>query len=370
MARQPSYDAARKLVEKELGHRMRDAFWRYLLDMGLVHEFIIGQAEPSELAERVRYLESNFASISRDVKDDKPSPSSPPNHLVVGRYRHLRKGSPSYEALIERVAALAAQIEPVRSFRARVLHDRLLSAHEVERWLRHQAEEDGPCKVLKLEVPVPWEYQQKDTWEATLLSLQDIDAQVSTGFEYPSVWYYEPQMGIACEMYVNPNGVLGQLRQVSWNVARSYHWQLADATSFILTGSCPPIASIIETIEYLNVWGKRAQALSRITLEIDPALPPRVLAKVYADIRRFLGIERNREPTDKSRQLAEFTQARPFDESWTKRMVAWNKKYPKWAYKQEDNFGRDCRQAQRRLVGANLPQGRKPSARNKKAQQN
>lgn len=50
-------------------------------------------------------------------------------------------------------------------------------------------------------------------------------------------------------------------------------------------------------------------------------------------------------------ELVLFCDKRPDEETWAKRMEAWNDEHPDWAYTEPKNFLRDANQGLRRLLG-------------------
>jgi hypothetical protein len=112
---------------------------------------------------------------------------------------------------------------------------------------------------------------------------------------------------------VRAGGTLDRLRRLSLALADNYQWDPAQASTFVLTGLIP----------YSQAWAERLQG---------------------ALVRG----RRPREITPKHLELALFTVERE-GEPLTARMTAWSSQHPEWKYAQVTNFGRDSREAVRRL---------------------
>jgi hypothetical protein len=92
-------------------------------------------------------------------------------------------------------------------------------------------------------------------------------------------------------------------------------------------------------------------------MEIDPAMSPREVANLYREIRfRHFG-RRHRSMSAKHLELAKFWSAAGKEITWKALREQWNQLHPKWAYKRDQQFSRDCAQARRRLLGQSQAQG-------------
>ena len=140
--------------------------------------------------------------------------------------------------------------------------------------------------------------------------------------------------------------MLERLRQISDRLSRRYRWQEAQATIFVLTGRTPLVPPAEAKIER-----------EAIVLTVDPSLTPRQVADRYRQFRKdILGGGRIKALSLKHLRLAAFDADRPSQETWKKKMDAWNRSAPEeeWRYKNDGRFKRDCLQAKRRLL-APLP---------------
>jgi hypothetical protein len=112
---------------------------------------------------------------------------------------------------------------------------------------------------------------------------------------------------------VRAGATLDRLRRLSVALADNYQWDPEQASTFMLTGLVPYSQAWVERLRGALVRGRRPR-------EISP----------------------------KHLELALFTAERE-GEPLAVRMTAWNAQHSEWAYAQITNFGRDSREAVRRL---------------------
>lgn len=336
-------EEVRRRLEDELGFGLPDETWKYVADLH-VEEVLLGRWTIRDLAGTVRDLLKAFGR-----------PVLPRHHVprVLTRPRKRSEGTkrPRREEVISGLLAdKAANDEEVLSFRSDVLGGSLLSRLQVDRWIKRQAEDDGPAS-LWLTVPVPKGYEVKSSTRAATteppLTISEETPAILIQRQYLS--YVSCLVPIeedpTCEVPTAEGGVLGRLRQLSEALARHYGWDAALATNFVLTGEAP----LVPSVEIRRSYPSNFRTLARISLTVDPALSPREVADHYRRVRAEIVGGRHRELTEKHMRLATFAAART-GESLHKRMGAWNRKYPRWKYKAVSNFGRDCNQAIKRLL--------------------
>ena len=334
----------RQELERELGHGLEERTWRHLENHGYV-----GEVEQGEMS--IRQLTVNVRELLRDFGRPVSSRAETPRTLVSSKRDPGADGSDArYEAISLLLAVEAAKDEEVLSFRSDVLGGSLLSRHQVDGWIKRQAEEDGPAK-LWLTVPVP-----TDTKVRSFTTFATTEPPLTISKETPAILIqrqYLSYVSLLVGMDEDPTrevptaegGILERLRQLSEALARHYGWDQALATNFVLTGEAP----MVHSVEIRASYPSNFRTLARISLTVDPALSPREVTDHYRRVRAEIVGGRHRELSEKHMRLATFTAARA-GESWRKQMVAWNKKYPDWRYKTETNFGRDCNQAIKRLL--------------------
>lgn len=101
---------------------------------------------------------------------------------------------------------------------------------------------------------------------------------------------------------------------------------------------------------------------SRITMVIDPALPPEYVADFYQSIRKsadFYGDTKVRPLTERALLLAAFSATTDDNERAADQVRRWNAQHPEHAYDENDsaavsNFRRDYKQARERLLHPKL----------------
>ena len=85
-------------------------------------------------------------------------------------------------------------------------------------------------------------------------------------------------------------------------------------------------------------------------MTVDPALSPREVADYYRERREEIVGKRHRDLSEKHMQLALSAATRPEGQTLGQSMEIWNQEHPDWSYKAVTNFGKDCKNALRRLL--------------------
>ena len=262
---------------------------------------------------------------------------------VVGSNPRIRSqsvpASLRAEAVAQLVAVEARKTEPVIEFRARVLRGKLLAPDQVERWLGILARKQEAKPWVKV-------YVSAEEAEMGVVPLGTGNV-VTRGFDTLDCGV--PGSERVYRTLVSSKGVLGWLHWLSGWLSQRFLWEARHATMFILTDVPPPIMEV-----HYSVDSQRAvPALTRVVMTIDPTMNPREVANLYREVRlRYFG-RRHRAMTSKHVELAKFWAAKGEDPAWKDLMTEWNKLHPRWAYKREQNFARDCDQARERLLGQN-----------------
>lgn len=149
-----------------------------------------------------------------------------------------------------------------------------------------------------------------------------------------------------------PMGVLEDLIDEAESLAAEFHWDVEDATVFLLTDIEPDVSDIRINLS-LN---PAVSSLSRITLEIDPALRADRVAEAYRQARRQLVPGRVRPQSERHLYLAAFEVKGSRDTKGSELMKKWNdtckrEGWPEnWPYTQVTNFLRDVKKARERLL--------------------
>lgn len=181
-------------------------------------------------------------------------------------------------------------------------------------------------------------------------------------------------------------GALGELAELSQKLAERYRWHPAWASLFVLVGTQPVVLAYTASAQIRH--GVSGAAGTRVTLTVDPALPPQQVAELYGQIRAAIQPEPPRRAQSlRSYRLAEHvgphllhhpsvrgTKRRgrprkahppgalvynvgPVDCTWQDLRRTWNARYSEvdedgktWRYDSQSNFTRDAQQAFRRLL--------------------
>jgi hypothetical protein len=150
---------------------------------------------------------------------------------------------------------------------------------------------------------------------------------------------------------------LEHLRSLSHALANQYRWSLAQAAVFVLTGRAPILVPICG---HVRANGE-IPALTRISMEIDPATSPQAVVLQYRYLRaqHFGPRKQMRDLEEKHLALALVSgMTSEHHPTWAEAMSTWNhtheSTHPDWLYMNPWNFSRDCLQAFRRLTGRDV----------------
>jgi hypothetical protein len=309
----------RAVIDGHLDHPLSDNEWNLLDTQGFIAQVKEGKRTAAQLAVTVEQWREAVAGPKPRIR----SHSVPPT---------LRA-----EAVAELVAVEARKMEPVIEFRRHVLRGKLLAADQLDRWFEFLSRR-----------------QEVKPWVKVYVSPEELEMAVApigpsniVNHGYDTLEYFVPGADRVHRVLVASKGVLGWLKWLSVRLAQRFLWKEAHATTFILTGLTPPIREC----EYRVEDWRAAPALTRVVFEIDPTMSPREVANLYRQIRfRHFG-RRHRSMTAKHIELAKFWSSIPEGRTWKALREEWNKLHPRWAYKREQNFARDCEQARKRLLG-------------------
>jgi hypothetical protein len=229
------------------------------------------------------------------------------------------------EALSELLGAEASRSAQVAAFRKEILQGELLKPGEVPDWIAAQHERDKTPAALKRSLP-----------PGTAEEIQ---------FEYPG----SAHVGV---WPVFPGGVLDYLREIGNQLVRTYGWERALATTFVLTGVVPSVPAI----KVCMTPHFKYTRLNRITLEVDPSVGPREVMQRYREARANFIETRMRRLGAKSVLIVLFhleQKAKNPAITWREEMNLWNKKHrrrPDFRIAQESNYGKRHAEAVRNLL--------------------
>jgi hypothetical protein len=169
------------------------------------------------------------------------------------------------------------------------------------------------------------------------------------GFRFESIKYRAPGWTYARSASPAEGETLAWLRELGRWLSDRFGWPEPSAVFFVLT-NVPPLPD--PSFSYEISPGKHFPALDRVVMRVNPEMSAKELAAAYRAIRSQHFRARVRSLTPKHINLALFFASRPDESKWKELLDEWNKSYPKWRYRSESNFARDCREARRRVLGA------------------
>ncbi|MCX6632904.1 MAG: hypothetical protein NTW28_35345 [Candidatus Solibacter sp.] len=316
-------DLTRLAVDACLGPApLADREWNLLETLGWAAEIKQRRRTPEQAAALVEQWREAVAG---------PSPRIHP---------HSVPASSRAEAVAFLIAVEARKTEPVIEFRRRILHGKLVPADQLDRWLGILAKR-----------------QEAKPWVKVYASAEEVEVGVVplgtsnlVTYGYDVLEYAVPGTGQLRRILVSSKGILGWLRWLSQWLSERFRWRMSDAATFVLSDVPPPITESDHQVD-----SQRAvPALTRVVMTIDPTMSPREVATLYRKIRfQYFG-RRHRSMTPKHVELGKFWAAQNEGAAWKELMAQWNERQPRWAYKREQNFARDCEQARERLLGQNV----------------
>jgi hypothetical protein len=263
------------------------------------------------------------------------------------------------------VAADANQAPGVIQFREEVLGGVLLKAHEIQPWIaREREKEQGRPGIFLDAVPLPPSHAIRHGAQGGLIPAPPL----SIGEQHPAgsahvdiLAYATPESDWEQSVPVGHGGILARLHQLSTLLVARYHWQAAQATSFVLTGLTPALPPMEATRKpvTLQTQAGRVTALSRIVLTIDPTLSPKEVLNYFQAIRQRILGAKWRGLKERQLELAQAVLRYSDEDSWSQRMDRWNTGFPDRSYDNVSNFRRDCQNAIAKLL-APVPPGMPP----------
>lgn len=343
-------DELKRLLVQRLGRRYTEGLWNLLVADGNVDEVVDHGARFEAFLERAEVLLSHLQPPkvrSVSTPTEAPSPALARERAAV---------------LSDLVTEHARKDPDVVRFRKKHLKYGLVTWTDLEDWLRENAASDS-AKTLDITISVPTANMPDTPRKAIDLAPHLATARICN-WAARSLDYAVPGEGWVRRMVVSDGSVLDSLRVLSDSLAKSFSWQPAQATVFVLTDTIAYIDPIRVTGPSENVrhnvdlgWARR------ITLDVDPALGPDEVAATYQRIRERNGLNRIRPLSAKHLRLASFTGADHAQRRWQERFELWNRLYPEWRYNASSNFRRDAIRAQYRILYPGRHRGSAPIRR-------
>jgi len=321
----PPLNLIRSAIDACLEVPLADQEWNLLDAQGFIGDIKQHRRSPEQAAALVQQWREAVGGLNRRLR----------SHSLAATQRA--------EAIAQLLAVEARKLDSVTDFRERVLRGKLLRADQLDRWFGILARRQEPKPWVKV-------YASPEEIQMGVVTLGPSNL-VNHG--YDSLEYVVPGSDRVHRILVASKGILGWLKWLAVRLAERFLWEECHATTFVLTDVPPPIR---ECEYHLEDW-RAAPALTRAVLRIDPTMSPREVANLYRQIRfRHFG-RRHRSMTAKHMELAKFWALAPEGTAWKALREEWNKLHPRWTYKREQNFARDCAQARKRLLGEGASRG-------------
>ncbi len=317
----------RDSIEKVLGHRIQDALWSYLVEKRYIGELESGIATVTGLVAEIRKMQTAITT-----PDSEAAPTM--------AERSSRREQDVHRWAISVLAADRAREDPeVMEFREHVLGGTVMSWSDIPDWVAGQAEARPPTTWIT----VPLEGDDQDS---IVISRHDpAGLAVAT-----RVLKYSAPGDDWVRLQDTSRGPLEHLRSLAERLAPAYAWTESQATVFVLSDVVPLVSTIRATWGGHHIrYGDSHEWARRITLDVDPSIPPHELARTYQQIRERAEHRGRRRLSDKHASLAAFAVEHP-DGTWSERRRAWNSANPTWSYEHDSNFRRDAMRAQARLL--------------------
>ena len=316
---------------------LRDAEWRDLAEDPLVAGAV--DAPNDESFQRIASLVRHRRRIYGQHDDQEPPPADLPLMLALDP-SNAPKDRLRQFVLSALTALDALKRESVLDWRRRYLGAHTIPWDQVEEWLMSAAQEDGPPLWHLANAFIPAKEGADDEPD---ISKFDINGVV---FQQLFLEYVTPDDShIRTVPTAGGSDKLEELRRISEDLSTAYPWQRAQATLFVLTGMMPLIPGATGSVRY-----RRLRALSRIYLDIDPALSPRDVGEYYREVRQQVLGSRHRDLDPKNYWLAMETIDERDDQGWEEAMRSWNGHHPEWAYSNPSKFARECIMARQRVL--------------------
>lgn len=343
-------DKVRAQLAAYRGADVPDSMWAFLVERRFASEVEDGALSIAELSAEVDALYAATGQGENRRREARPMVDEGGPEQVEGRERqYVRLHTLSILTALE-----AAQEEAVQGFRTSVLGGNLLPAEHVAHWVQTQADISGPPSLWLQGVPLTYDdiLRAEPDGRGLRFKLTFFVPSRDPGITRRVLTYHAAGEATERQVATVAGSVLERLRELSAYLADRYTWSEGQASTFVLTGNPPFILSVGNMVRL-----RPLEALSRITLHVDPALPPREVVAVYRQIRRKVVTGRHRELSLKHLLLALVAGHKTKSNSWAKVMGEWNrgmgKQHPDWQYDQVTNFARDGALAVRRLMHPN-----------------
>jgi Type I restriction enzyme R protein N terminus (HSDR_N) len=308
-------------------------------------EYVEQWANIWKLLSQQAVLSGEAPSMLRELQEWPDSPSR------IGQQRRL--------ALARIVAGEASREPDVIGFRAEVLDGHLLSLDEIPDWLEDRAAADGGATVW-WRFPLPHGgrgYDWREPFGEWLMTTAGYMNDLGRTFT-PAGWSIElleflvPDSHWVHSMPIANDGTLARLKHLAGDLVSAFPvWREASAVTFCLSGKIPAIPPA--TVGTSAAW--RYPALGRATLELDPSMSHKEVARLYDKARQMGDRVFPKMPSRMEVELALMTGdvdlASGMHDELLGRMADWNANHPKMPYDSVETFAKAAEVARAAVLG-------------------
>jgi hypothetical protein len=338
-------ESIRRQLADAFGIELTDRQWHELVDGQYLQEVIDGETTVAELVAHIRKMRRTWGS-TEPVERPAAGMLEPRSVPDGGKEPVTRQTVMSYLIALE-----AAKDDEVHGFRSRVLGGHLLTPAQVGPWVEQHWHAEGSPTLWLTDMPLrledPEHYVMGRGNHPLLTRIFGPGA--NPPLQLHLLRYHREGESVEQAVATAEGSILEQLRVLSVRLSAQYSWSEGQATAFVLTGHAPWISAA-----QASIAPRAISALTRITLQLDPALTPHEVAEEYRRARRYVVPGRYRELSPKHLWLALFAALRQPGTTWAQLMSEWNRTmqeaHPTWTYEQATNFGRDCGKAIEHLM--------------------
>lgn len=288
------------------------------------------------------------------------------------------------EIVAEHVAGLAAATPEVRAFRADVLEAKLLDEELAATFLRSEA----TClftlrQFRRWGIPILHHYatraldeQHRDgdrlfhervvfitekqrsyrrryniAWKPSALGATPDATHYLANLPRPSALATLDTYRDQGPILVWPDSVLDELRKVAERLSQAYHWDVGEATWFILTGIHPAVPTLRGAYESASLaFGD----FGAITLVVAPWESADKVLRTYRHLQRDVLGGDNRQIGERNLALFRFIrqhrQCGGNKMSWRELLQQWNQQFPQWRCDDHRRLARDYERTQKALL--------------------
>jgi hypothetical protein len=292
-------------LRDELGKERRrpvsDELWEYLEDQGRVAD---AEAKDS-LEEGVKYLKDFLKAFQTALDSDRGTTvvlDGPRDALTQARVNALSKIFAAWAEhdtdvdMLRRRALMRQDADAIRTWAAGGPHPgyQLLAEDAVSAWLLERHNAAAPTGNGDTYIPELLLQQRRLVPEIESILLQcQLEPEIAALLRQSRLTVESRIIDLQYVDHDRPRiltvlrrSTLGELAELGEKLSDRYRWHPAWAVNYVLTGACP-IVSIYSASAQVY-YGMESAATTRVTLTLDPFLPPQQVADLYASLRARL----------------------------------------------------------------------------------